>query len=108
MPLFLGLEDYTFNEYFIHLNKGRIIMKRISSLLIGTSLVFMASSVIAAGSTSLDANWTCKTNASSSSNDADKQADKQMSKNAKSASEAFNYAAQNCRNCTKITCETNN
>ena len=82
-------------------------MKRISMLLIGTGLVFMASAGIASTTTSLDTNWTCKTNASSSSNDADKQADTKMSKDAKSASESFNYAAQNCRDCTKITCESN-
>lgn len=54
--------------------------------------------------TSMETNWVCTTNASSSSNEADKAADKQMADTAKSATAAFGFAAQNCRDCTKITC----
>jgi hypothetical protein len=53
--------------------------------------------------TSMD-HWTCTTNASSAETDADKQADKDM-ETAKSAADAFKHAADNCRDCTKITCE---
>lgn len=60
----------------------------------------------AAAATPLDSNWVCTTNASSSSNEADKTADKQMANNARSAADAFGTAVQNCRDCTKITCST--
>lgn len=56
--------------------------------------------------TSMDSNWMCTTNASSASTDADKAADDKMAKNEASASSAFNFAASNCRDCTKITCES--
>ncbi len=88
-------------------------MKRIS-LLIGTSLILLASTAMAgttlssttdSKTTSLDSNWTCTTNASSSSVEADTAADKQMSETAKSATDAFAFASTNCRDCTKITCE---
>lgn len=79
-------------------------MKTISTLIAaGTFLI--ASSAFAANPTSLAANWTCKTNASSATTDAEKAADKLMSENTKSASEAFDVAAKNCRDCTKITCK---
>lgn len=48
--------------------------------------------------------WVCQTNASSSSNDKDKKADEMM-KTAKSGKEAFKFAMEHCRDCTKITCE---
>lgn len=83
-------------------------MKRISSLLLATGLIFAASSTIAASVTSLDKNWTCTTNASSSSLDADKAADKDMSETSRAAGDAFSMASKNCRDCTKITCEASN
>ena len=86
-------------------------MKKISPLLIGTSLIFITATGFAdssSTSTDLKSNWTCSTNASSSSVSSDKDADKQMSQNAKSAEEAFDFASKNCRDCTKITCETSN
>ncbi len=79
-------------------------MKKFSNLLLSAGLFLVASTTMAATVTSLDSNWTCKTNASSSSVAAEKAADKQMSHAAKSASDSFSFAAQNCRNCTKITC----
>lgn len=83
-------------------------MKRISSLLIGTGFALMASMSFATTMTSLDSNWTCKTNSSSSSVDADKAADKDMTKTARSAADAYAFAAKNCRDCTKITCSASN
>lgn len=80
-------------------------MKRISSKIIGAGLFLIASVSMAATVTSLDTNWTCKTNASSSSIASEQAADKQMSESPKSASEAFAFTAKNCRDCTKITCE---
>jgi hypothetical protein len=59
-------------------------------------------------STPVNVNWTCTTNASSSSLAADKAADLQMKDGAKSAVSAFAFAVANCRDCTKITCESNN
>ncbi|MBA2655803.1 MAG: hypothetical protein H0U70_02325 [Tatlockia sp.] len=82
-------------------------MKTIKSLLIASSLI-LASSAFAdnMAATDIAANWACTTNASSASTDADKLADEQMAKNYTSASKAFDAAAQNCRDCTKITCES--
>ncbi|KTC85528.1 MULTISPECIES: hypothetical protein [Legionella] len=78
---------------------NKIIMGICLGLL--TSLSFATSSA-----TDLNqAQWTCSTNASSASTDTDKAADNKMSQNKTSASNAFSFAAQNCRDCTKITCE---
>ena len=77
-------------------------MKRFS-LVTGISLVLMSSALFAA--TSLESNWNCTTNASSSDLAKDKSADKELASNAKSASDAFSMASTNCRDCTKITCE---
>ncbi len=79
-------------------------MKTISSLLMATGLMFVAATSFAAA-TSMSSNWTCTTNASSSDVEADKVADKDMSESVKSAEDAFSFAAKNCRDCTKITCE---
>ena len=81
-------------------------MKKIISLLIGTGFAFMMSAAFADGPTSMDANWSCTTNASSSSVAAEKAADDQMANGTKSAADAFAFAAKNCRDCTKITCES--
>jgi hypothetical protein len=50
--------------------------------------------------------WNCETNASSSSNPTDQKADDEMTKKAKSAKAAFDFALNHCRDCTKITCTT--
>ncbi|HRD69670.1 MAG: hypothetical protein Q8M40_09510 [Legionella sp.] len=81
-------------------------MKGISSLLIAGGLFFVTATGFAAP-TSLTSNWICTTNASSSDTEMDKAADKQMSETPKAAAEAYAYAAQHCRDCTKITCELN-
>jgi hypothetical protein len=62
----------------------------------------------AATQTDMSAKWICTTNASSSDVDADKAADDKMANTAGSAAESFTFAAQNCRDCTKITCEAKN
>lgn len=77
-------------------------MKQLS-FLAGISLVLMSSTLFAA--TSLDSNWICTTNASSSEVAADKAADKQSADSARSAADAFAAASTNCRDCTQITCE---
>ena len=82
-------------------------MNKITKLLIGSSLIFTTSFCFAASKTDLATNWTCTTNASSSDSETDKDADKKMS-NTSSAANAFTFAAQNCRDCTKITCEAQN
>ena len=81
-------------------------MKGMLPIILGASLVLAFSNGFAKETTptSMDTKWTCTTNASGSSVKADKEADKQM-KTSKSASDAFSFAAQNCRNCTKITCK---
>jgi hypothetical protein len=81
---------------------------RVITTLLAAGVFFISTTGFAASVTSLDSKWTCKTNASSSSVDADKAADKQMSETAKSAADAFTFASQNCRDCTKITCEASN
>lgn len=80
-------------------------MKAILTLIISTSLLLAASTGLAATKTDIGTNWFCTTNASSSSVDADKAADKQMSDTPKSAADAFTFASENCRDCTKITCK---
>ena len=80
-------------------------MKKILSVLVGGSLILMTSLSFAVSKTDLSTQWVCTTNASSSEVDADKNADKQMSETAKSAADAFTFAAANCRDCTKITCK---
>ena len=80
-------------------------MKGIIHTIAAGFLVFTASTTMAATQTSLASHWTCTTNASSSDVAADKAADEKMGKNAVSAKEAFEFAASNCRDCNKITCE---
>ncbi|KTD14800.1 hypothetical protein Lgra_0503 [Legionella gratiana] len=59
----------------------------------------------AAGSTDLTSKWVCTTNASSSDVADDKAADDKMANTPGSAAQSFDFAAKNCRDCTKITCE---
>ncbi|CDZ79236.1 hypothetical protein BN59_03554 [Legionella massiliensis] len=68
-------------------------------LLLGSSVGFTASV------TDLSAKWICTTNASTSDAAADKAADDKMANTQGSAAQSFAFAAQNCRDCTKITCE---
>lgn len=75
------------------------ILLVITLLLGGTSFAFAASA------TDMSAKWICTTNASSSDISADKAADDQMANTATSAANAFSVASNNCRDCTKITCE---
>ena len=77
-------------------------------VLIGTILMLTASFGFAAAKTEMGNNWVCTTNASSADTDADKAADNQMANKANSATSSFGFAAQNCRDCTKITCNVNN
>lgn len=80
-------------------------MKGILLLAMSTSLVLASAGSFAASATDLTTKWTCTTNASSSELEADKAADKLMAESPKSAVDSFAFAAQNCRDCTKITCE---
>lgn len=72
----------------------------IASLVLSTSLSF-ATTVTDISKSS----WICTTNASSSEVEKDKAADDKMAKTAGSAASTFAFAAENCRDCTKITCE---
>ena len=57
----------------------------------------------------LNGAWTCTTNASSAtSGSTEEQADKDMANNAKPGTDAFKFAMQNCRDCTKISCYISN
>jgi len=81
-------------------------MKGILTFVIGCFFIFSASTSMAANAkTIMDGQWLCTTNASSATNDTDKNADKSMANNQQSAVAAFAFATQNCRDCTKITCE---
>lgn len=81
-------------------------MNNLFKLIIGGVFAITASTSLAAGTaTDLHANWTCTTNASSGSTDAEKAADDKLANTKGSASSSFSAAAQNCRDCTKITCE---
>jgi hypothetical protein len=57
--------------------------------------------------TSMNKNWTCTTNASSSDKQADQAADKKMSEQKGSAAKSFAFAEKHCRDCTQITCNAN-
>jgi len=79
---------------------------KILPIIIGIAYMATSAAVMAVDTkTVMDKNWTCTTNASSSSVDADKNADDQMEKTTQSASAAFSFAASHCRDCTKITCK---
>lgn len=71
----------------------------IGFFILGSSVGF------AATKTDLNAKWVCTTNASSSDVAEDKAADDKMANTQGSAAQSFAFAAQNCRDCTKITCE---
>jgi len=80
-------------------------MKMLSTIICST-LILAASTSFAVTKTDMDATkWICTTNASSSDVEADKAADKQMADTGSSSAKAYAFAAQNCRDCTKITCE---
>ena len=83
-------------------------MKKIILSLIGSSLILASTGNFAANKTDMMSKWICTTNASSSDVVSDKTADDKMAKNATSVSAASNFAQQNCRDCTKITCEAQN
>ncbi|TAL64011.1 MAG: hypothetical protein EPN84_04175 [Legionella sp.] len=80
-------------------------MKNIILTLIGGSLILVSASSFAVSKTDMEAKWICTTNASTSEVASEIAADKQMSTNALSATKAFAAASENCRDCTKITCE---
>ncbi|CEG58413.1 hypothetical protein [Legionella fallonii] len=76
--------------------------------LIIASFILSSSVSFAATHTDMNAQWICTTNASSSDTSADKAADDKMAKTQGSSHKSFSFAAQNCRDCTKITCEVKN
>ncbi|AMP90204.1 hypothetical protein [Legionella pneumophila] len=80
-------------------------MKNILLSLIGSSFIIVSANGFATSKTDMEANWICTTNASTSEVASDIAADKQMSTTALPATKAFSFAAENCRDCTKITCE---
>ncbi|WP_454783543.1 hypothetical protein [Legionella sp. WA2022007384] len=67
--------------------------------------VFILSSNVGFSATDMNTNWNCTTNASSSDVAADKAADDQMANKQGPVADSFAFAAKNCRDCTKITCE---
>jgi hypothetical protein len=83
-------------------------MRNIILSLIGGSLILTSASSFAVSKTEMGDKWICTTNASTSEVASEIDADKQMSTTAKSAAKAFAVAAENCRDCTKITCEVQN
>ncbi len=83
-------------------------MKTVLLSLIGGSLILVSASSFAVSKTDMDAKWICTTNASTSEVATDIAADEQLSTTALSATKAFALAAENCRDCTKITCEAQN
>lgn len=80
-------------------------MNRVSSLLIASGLVLCVSTGFAASQTDMNMKWSCTTNASGASTDAEKAADEKMANTVGAAADSYTQAAQNCRDCTKITCE---
>ena len=88
-------------ELYLIITRMKIMKKLI---LIFTGLI-LGSSVYAASVTDMNSKWICTTNASSSDVASEKAADEKLANTQSSASNAFAAAAQNCRDCTKITCE---
>lgn len=88
-------------------------MKKIITVVFSSLLVFTTSAAVAntangnMKSGAMHKNWTCTTNASSSTATNDMNADNQMKTARKPAKDAFAFAVKNCRDCTEITCETN-
>lgn len=74
-------------------------------LLLAAAILALGTSSFAATATDMSNKWICTTNASSSDVAADKTADEQMKNTAGSAADSYAFAAKNCRDCTKITCE---
>lgn len=83
-------------------------MKNLILSVLGGSLILASASSFAVVTTDMDAKWICTTNASTSEVATDIAADKRLSTSATSASKAYSMAAENCRDCTKITCEAQN
>lgn len=78
-----------------------------NKLMIGVAALLLSGVIYADDSkTAMNAHWICTTNASSSDDVKAQEADKQMEKTQKSAADSFAFAAENCRDCTKITCES--
>lgn len=80
-------------------------MKNTILSLISGGLILLSASSFAATKTEMNDKWICTTNASTSEVASEIAADKQMSTNSMSAAKAYSFAAENCRDCTKITCE---
>lgn len=83
-------------------------MNSLLKLMIGGVFAVVASTALAGTTTTatdMNTNWSCTTNASSATTDAEKAADEKMANTKGSAVSAYALAAQNCRDCTKITCE---
>lgn len=80
-------------------------MKSLFKILMGGVFAMSSTYVLAASTTDMSKNWTCTTNASSATTDSDKAADDKLANTKGSAASSFSSAAQNCRDCTKITCE---
>ncbi|KTC82119.1 Uncharacterised protein [Legionella cincinnatiensis] len=71
-----------------------------SALILGSCV-----SVAATNHTNMHSKWICTTNASSGANYKDRVADDKMAHTKGSAAKSFAFAAKNCRDCIKITCE---
>ena len=76
------------------------------NLILGFLVLGAASTGFAATApTDMSAKWNCTTNASSSDDAKDKAADEKLSQSSGAAKDSFKMAEENCRDCTKITCE---
>ena len=75
-------------------------------LIIGSS-AYASNGTNATNATDMNSKWICTTNGSSDVA-SEKAADDKMANTQSSASVAFSLAAQNCHDCTKITCEVQN
>jgi hypothetical protein len=83
-------------------------MKKLLAQLVAVGSVCLLATSVSIAADAMPANaktWVCTTNASSAeSGSAANNADQEMKK-AKSATAAFEFAYNNCRDCTKITCK---
>ncbi|HHF7350065.1 TPA: hypothetical protein ACPSKE_003284 [Legionella feeleii] len=83
-------------------------MNSLFKIILGGFLAVASTCLVAGSTTDMSKDWTCTTNASSATTDADKAADDKLANTKDSATSSFSSAAQNCRDCTKITCEVSN
>lgn len=101
-----GKYGYQSIKIFIMVDRSNSTGEIMKKIILGLTLSLLSTLSLANNTTTaLDSHWICTTNASNSDNVKEQTADSNMEKTQKSATEAFAYATEHCRDCTKVTCE---